>query len=112
MVKNIIIVSGHAAQVDSPLVGWITEAALARGAFGYIDELARRGNMDELQARLAAVRKRCKVLRTANEVCFCHCCYSLCTHAPLMERASLVLVMVFLMLVHAFVVLQVSAISC
>lgn len=68
MVKNIIIVSGHAAQVDSLLVGWITEAALARGAFGYIDELGRRGNLDELQARLAAVRKRFKVLRTANEV--------------------------------------------
>lgn len=56
-------------QVDPSLAGWTGEAAFARGAFAYVDELGRRGNLDELQTRLATVRKRCKVLRTANEVC-------------------------------------------
>jgi hypothetical protein len=56
-------------QVDPSLSGWTGEAAFVRGAFAYVDELGRRGNLDELQTRLATVRKRCKVLRTANEVC-------------------------------------------
>jgi len=55
-------------QVDPSLVGLTGEATFAHAAFAYVDELGRRGNLEELQARLAAIRRRCKVLRTAHEV--------------------------------------------
>ncbi len=54
--------------MDLLLKGWTGEAAFERSACAYIEELGRRGQLDELQARLASVRKRCKALRTANEV--------------------------------------------
>ena len=55
-------------QVDPSLEGWTGEVAFERSACANIDELGRRGQLDELLALLAAVRKRCKALRTANEV--------------------------------------------
>ncbi|CAL8466575.1 g6111 [Coccomyxa elongata] len=53
--------------VDPLLDKWTGEAAFERSACAYIEELGRRGQLDELQACLASVRKRCKALRTANE---------------------------------------------
>lgn len=55
-------------QVGPSLAGLTGEAMFARAAFAYVGELGRRGSLEELQARLAAVRRRCKVLRAAHEV--------------------------------------------